>query len=160
MHWPSYLADRGDADGLRQRADAGYESAARRLGPLLTSRAKVGDEAAAKSWRSGRMPATFTRITAWPGWPNGLVETVDVERLRQLADAGNEVAAKSLAALLVERGDVEGLRQRADVGDEYAARLLADLLAKRGDVEGLRQRTGQGDRSAAKTSCCAVGRAW
>jgi hypothetical protein len=48
MHWPNYLADRGDADGLRQRADAGYESAARRLGPLLTSRAKVGDEAAAK----------------------------------------------------------------------------------------------------------------
>ena len=95
-------------DGLRQRADAGYESAARRLGPLLSSRAETGDEAAAKELEERAEAGDIYADHGMARLAQRLVETVDVERLRQLAEAGNEVAAKSLAALLVKRGDVEG----------------------------------------------------
>jgi hypothetical protein len=81
------LFERGDVEGLRQRAKAGNHFAYALLAVLfaelegLRQRADAGDEFAAKS-------------------------------LEALADAGDEFAAKSLAAMLAERNHVEGAVRR------------------------------------------------
>jgi hypothetical protein len=81
------LFERGDVEGLRQRAMAGNHFAYALLAVLfaelegLRQRADAGDEFAAKS-------------------------------LEALADAGDEFAAKSLAAMLAERNHVEGAVRR------------------------------------------------
>ena len=113
------LAERGDLDGLRARADAGDVDAAMRLAELLAGRG-------------------------------------DLDGLRARADAGDVLAAVRLGSLSAERGDLdrrdaavrlaelpgdlEGLRARADAGDPLAALVLAELLARRGDLDELRAR--------------------
>jgi len=140
------LAQRGDLDELRARADAGDRNAAWRLADLLAERgdldgvvqilqdqAEAGDEYAA------------LRLTGL------LAERGDLDGLRVLADIGEGAAASELARLLAERNDLEELRALADdVGYIPAAWRLADLLAQRGDLEELRVRTDAGDWYAGK----------
>ena len=153
------LAERGDLEELRTRADAGDVDAALLLARLLAergdleelrARADAGDgrrlAAGSACWPSA---ATWTghADTAGPGrrrrrcrlpggWPNCWPTAGTWSELRALADAGNEGAAGQLARLLAERGDLDGeLRARADAGDRDAAVRLAELLAKRGDLD-------------------------
>jgi len=138
------LAERGDLDELRARADAGDEPAAERLverGDLdeLRARAGAGDGCAA-----GRLAG----LLAGHG---------DLDELRARTEAGDGYAALELARLLAEGGDLDGaaqiLRKQADAGDGYAAGRLAGLLAGRGDLDGaaqiLRKQADTGDGYAA-----------
>ena len=65
-----------------------------------------------------------------------------MDELRARADAGDWVAAATLADLLADRGDLDEaaqiLRARADAGDTGAPNLagrLAELLAQQGQGE-------------------------
>jgi hypothetical protein len=141
------LADRGDMDGLCTIANAGHKYAASRLADLLADR---GDLDGA---------VQILRTLADPAWDAArrladlLARRGDVDGLRARADAGDEYAASRLTDLLADRGDIDGtvqiLRARADAGDENAARRLADLLARRGDVDGLRTMADAGNSDAA-----------
>jgi hypothetical protein len=77
-----------------------------------------------------------------------LAEQHDLNELRRRADAGDQLAASRLANLLADRGDLNELRRRADAGDRFAAVWLADLLADRGDLNELRRRADAGDQPA------------
>ena len=172
------LAERGDLDELRARADAGDGAAAMQLavqlgnrGDLdqLRARADAGDRYAAEHLAEhlaellanrGAMDRLRARADAgdgaaaepaWPPWdPAG---QGDVDGLRARADAGDDYAAWRLAELLARRGDLDQaeqlLRARADAGDDYAAKRLAGLLAERGDLDKLRARADAGDRYSA-----------
>jgi hypothetical protein len=99
------LAELGDLDGLRARADAGEGFAALRLAKLLAergdldglrARADAGDEYAASE---------LAKLLAKRG---------DLDGLRALVDVGNEVAGVRLADLLEKLGrgeEAERLRQ-------------------------------------------------
>ena len=124
------LAERGDLDGLRARADAGDGYAALRLAELLAERGDL-DGLRARADAGDELPPG--------GWPSCWPERGDLDGLQYCAraDAGDWFAAGRLAELLAERGDLDGLRARADAGDGYAAWRLAELLAERGDLDGL-----------------------
>ena len=122
------LAEAGDLDGLRPRADAGDGIAADLLADLLAkagdldglrARADTGDGFAAR--RLGHLLAKAGDLDGLRAWAD--------------ADAGDEEAAGWLADLLAKAGDLDALRARADAGDQPAALRLADLLAKRGDFD-------------------------
>jgi len=138
------LAERGDLEGLRARADAGDQEAARRLAGLLAERgdldeaeqilcpaADAGDQEAAR-----RLAGLLARR-------GDLARAEQI--LRPLADAGGlkpgywpqswYAARRLLAEALAERGDLEGLRARADAGDQEAAERLPGLLIKQGQGE-------------------------
>jgi hypothetical protein len=72
---------------------------------------------------------------------------------RQLADAGDLVAAARLGSLLVEQGRVDEAIERfealADAGAESAASDLANLPVEQGRAEDLWVRADAGDKSAA-----------
>ncbi len=166
------LAERGDLDGLRARADTGDEYAATQLAGLLIklgdleglrARADTGDRYAAARLaellaRRGDLDGLRARADTGDGAAaRRLAELLaargDVDGLRARADTGDGAAARRLAELLAARGDMDGglqiLRARADTGDEYAAMRLAGLLAARGDLDGLRARADTGDGAAA-----------
>ena len=118
------LAQRGDLDELRARADAGDLFAARKLaerGDLdgLRALADAGDTFAAR-W--------LAELLAQRG---------DVDELRARAKTDDRDAAWQLADLLAQRGDLDGavqvLHARADAGDRAAAVRLVELLAQRGN---------------------------
>ncbi len=143
------LAQRGDQDELRARADAGDEFADRHLAKLLAER---GDLDQAKQILRARADAgnvNAARELAERGDLDGAAQV-----LRARADAGDAFAAQDLAMLLDQRGDLDGaaqvLRDRADAGDRWAAQSLAELLAKHGDQDELRARADAGDESAAQ----------
>ena len=130
------LADRGELDELRARADAGDWRAASRLadrGELdeLRARANAGDGEAAF------------------GLASRLADRGELDELRARADAGDWRAAFRLAGLLADRGELDELRARADAGDWRAAFRLAGLLADRGELDELRARADAGDGEAA-----------
>jgi len=152
------LAQLGDLDGLRARADAGDEYAADLLvGPLgdhrdpdqaeqlLRARADAGDGGAAFDLAymlavREDLDELRARADAGDGAAAGqlagvLAERGDLDELRARADAGDGAAASQLAGVLAQRGDLDGLRARADAGDGYAAMQLADVLADRGDLD-------------------------
>jgi hypothetical protein len=144
------LAERGDLDGLRARADAD-DLAALRLAELL---AEHGDLDGAEQILRARADAgaehaiwELTELLARRG---------DLDGLRARADAGDKHAIRELAELLAEllarRGDLDGLRARADAGDAAAALRLARLLKEHGDLDGaeqvLRARADAGDGAA------------
>jgi predicted negative regulator of RcsB-dependent stress response len=160
------LADRGDLDGLRARADAGDENAAERLVHLLFERgdldglrimADTGDEDATLQLAvlladRGDLDGLRARADAGDAWAalklaDLLADRGDIDGalqiLRAQADTGDGYydgyAVGWLVRLLAGRGDVDGLRARADAGDGYATSWLADLLAKRGDIDGALQ---------------------
>ena len=161
------LAERGELEELRARADDGDMEAARRLADLLVERGDLAElraRAHAGDWPAG---LHFIHI---------LVQRVALDELRALADTGNEFAVKKLANLLAERGnldqavavltasidktryplllrrrlaelliqqrDVEGalteLRKLTRTGQDWAEDLLVDLLRERGDLAALR----------------------
>ncbi len=126
----SLLAERGDLDELRARADSGDVFAAVWLAErgdldgvvqILRGRADVGDGAAA---------GALAGLLAERGDLDGAVQI-----LRARADAGAGDAALQLAGLLAEHGDLDELRALADAGDGYAAGPLGDLLIKQGRGE-------------------------
>ena len=121
------LAERGDLDGLRARADAGDEWPPRAAG-----------RSAGRARRPGRAEQML-RAAADAGDGHAavrlaelLAERGDLDGLRARADAGDRHAAERLAELLAERGDLDGLRARADAGDGDAAERLADAADQAG----------------------------
>ena len=148
------LAERGDLDGLRARADAGDEDAAGRLAELLAERGDLDGAAQILRARADAGDGDAAMRLA-----ELLAERGDLDGLRARADAGDKDAAWRLAELLAERGDLDGLRARADAGDEDAAWRLAELLAERGDLDELRARADAGDGYAAAAAGRAAGRA-
>ncbi|MBL7497162.1 hypothetical protein I6A84_41950 [Frankia sp. CNm7] len=158
------LADRGDIQALRARADDDVW-AALMLADLLTER---GDDiptavkvlerhaAAGNGWavlRTADLLVSLgnvseaeillsTRAAADPWAALRLVTILEMRgdraRLRELANL-SAWAAMRLASLAAERHDEESLREWASDGDGSAARRLAELLAERDDVEGVRE---------------------
>ena len=123
------LAERGDLDGLRARADAGDGYAADQLARLLAGRGDL-DGLRARADAGARTPPG-----RWPGcWPSAATWTRP-SRSCARADIGDREAAGRLARLLAERGDldeaVQILRARAAAGAGDAWRL-AELLTQQG----------------------------
>ena len=112
MQLAGLLAERGDLDELRARADAGDER-----------RRRAAGRAAGRARRPGRAarPGRRRRRAAARRLAELLAERGDLDELRARADAGDGDAAGRLAGLLAERGDLDELRARADAGDEAAA---------------------------------------
>ena len=141
------LADRGDVDGLRARADAGDGAAAMQLAELLAGRGDLDRPALLRARADAGDEHAAMRLAGL------LADRGDLDQLRARADAGDEHAAWRLAALLADRGDLDQLRARADAGDRYAAMQLPELLARRGDLDQaeqlLRARADAGDEYAA-----------
>ena len=105
------LAERGDLDELRTRADAGDVFAAGRLAELLAERGDL-DELRTRA-DAGDGPAAGGWPTCWP--------SAATWRGRAAAHPGRRrrrCAAVRLANLLAERGDLDELRTRADTGDD------------------------------------------
>jgi hypothetical protein len=128
------LAERGDAEGLRARADTGEWAAAIHLAALLAERGDADGlraRAAADDYAAADLLAYLGGLD---GWENSA--------------ASRAKAAEWLAEHLFREDDDYGLRVRADVGDEHAARRLADLLADHGDARGLWARAQAGDEHA------------
>jgi hypothetical protein len=163
------LAERGDLDGLRARADGG-DRTAERLAWLLAAHGNLDRAAlvyplwpfadyafeAALPARSlanefaGRGDLDGLRTRADGGDLDELLAAVGyLDGLRARADAGDWHAASRLAELLAAVGDLDGLRAQADVGNRPAAERLASLLAERGDLDGLRAQADVGNRPAA-----------
>ncbi len=139
------FAEAGDREGLRARADAGDGPAAIRLADLL---ADAGDHVNAvailRTWAdAGDWPAA-SRLAGL------LAEAGDREGLQELADGGYWDASSRLAEFLAKAGDLDALRARADAEDGWAAHHLDQLLAKAGDHRALRERLDAGDERAAR----------
>jgi len=134
------LAERGDLDGLRARADAGDRDAAVRLTDLLADRGDLDGLRARPGAGDGYAALRLAQLLARRGDLDGAAQV-----LRARADAGDVNAAVRLTDLLADRGDLDGLRARSDAGDRAAAQWLAD----RGDLDGLRAQADAGDRDAA-----------
>ena len=169
------LAERGDLDELRVRAnaeDVGGTHASQELAIRLVERedleelrmrAGAGDFAAALLLpkllaERGELEELRARADAgswFAAWrlADLLAERGDLDEAVQIlqvwADADMMQAAWRLAELLADRGDWEEVRALADAGNESAAAQLARLLAERGELEELRARAGAGDRAAA-----------
>jgi hypothetical protein len=120
------LAQRGDLDALRARADAGDGEAARSLAELLAQRGDLDALRARADAGDGNAARSLADLLAQRG---------DLDALRARADAGDGPAAWSLVRLLAQRGDLDGLRARADAGDGNAARWLPGVLAEQGRGE-------------------------
>ena len=105
------LAERGDLDEPRTRADTSDKDAAWQLARLLAERGDL-DELRARA-DTGDKDAS--------GWLAGLLaERGDLEEAAQIlrphADGGDKDAAWQLAGLLAERGDLDEPRAQADTG--------------------------------------------
>ena len=133
------LAERGDLDELRARADAGDQYAASAGRPA--GRARRPGRAARPGRRRRRAAAC-----GWPScWPSAATWTGP---RRSCAPGPTPATGCRLSAGRPAgraRRPGRGLRARADAGDGYAAERLADLLAERGDLDGLRARADAGD---------------
>ena len=113
------LVERGDIEGLRQRADTGNHYAAYELAHLLARR---GDMESLRQWAN-------INVHAAEALANLLARRGDIEGLRPRADSDDQSAVYELVELLV-RWEVEDLRQLADAGDKYAAQALAEPLRR------------------------------
>ncbi len=173
------LAQRGDLDELRARADTGDRFAAHQLAGILAdrgdldeaeqilrSRADTGDWLAADRLagiladrgdldEAEQILRTFAE-TGDEGpvirLTSLLAQRGDLDEAEQILRShadGGELVPRRLADLLAMRGDLNGLRARANAGDHFAAQRLADLLAKRGDTDELRARANARDEFAA-----------
>jgi hypothetical protein len=141
--WPAVklaglLAQRGDTEELRARADAGDWFAASGLAELLAQRGDLDQLRARADAGDAEAAVKLAGL---------LAERGDLDGLRARADAGDAAAAVKLAGLLAARGDLDGLRARADADSGAAAEKLAGLLAARGDLDGLRARADAGDEN-------------
>jgi hypothetical protein len=120
------LAEHGDLDGLRARADDGERHAARRLADLL---AEHGDLVELRARADAGDPYAADRLARL------LAGRGEIDGLRARADNGDIVSALRLAGLLAEPGDLDELRARADAGDWEAAVRLAEVLIKQGRAQ-------------------------
>jgi hypothetical protein len=120
------LAQRGDKEGLRARADAGDSRAAAALAYTLAGR---GDE------EGVRALAEAGDWFAIGSLADLLARRGDEEGLRAEAEAGNWSAVRPLTDLLADRGDEEGLRALAVEGLPFIEEPLRDLLIRRGKAE-------------------------
>jgi hypothetical protein len=157
------LADRGELEELRARADADDDYAAWRLtfaeaeaelrGLKVALTAAEEQAAAAEAAQAGREELEELRARADIGDQSAasqaaevLADGKDLAWRRTRANIGN---ISRLADVLADRGELEELRARADAGDDYAASRLAAALADRGELEELRARADAGDDYAA-----------
>ena len=154
------LADRGDLDELRVRANAGDGYAAELLADcddvdeaeqILRAQVDAGSEDAAS--RLARLLAqrddldglrTLANADEWPVAQELIIRELadllarrdDLDGLRALANVGGRAGNKYVVRLLARHGDADGaeqtLRARADVGDKEVAEPLADVLIKQG----------------------------
>ena len=103
------LVERGDLDGLRARADAGDQDAARELADLL---AECGDLDEAEQILRGLAEAgDECAAVALAGL---LAERGDLDGLRVRVDVGDQDATRELSGLLVKQGrreEAERLRR-------------------------------------------------
>jgi hypothetical protein len=90
--WADHLADLGDIEGLRHRADTGDHRAAFRLAKLLTERADAGDETA------------VAELTERADAEDGHARSWLVDLLTERAAVGDETAA----AELTKRAGIKG----------------------------------------------------
>jgi hypothetical protein len=167
------LADYGDSEGLRARADAGDQLAVMLMPDLIARRRQL--EARARTDTDDREVPAVTGDSwihlqfdpdQWAGRsvePNTDEWDVIVKMALSVADFGNAADAarlltasgvvgdedrESVLEMLADYGSLGRQRARADAGDDRAASLVARKLAIRGDVEGLRARIDAGDRWA------------
>jgi thioredoxin-like negative regulator of GroEL len=169
------LAQRGDIQELRERADTGDPDAAIRLAELLAERGEIEEAIALLRRRADTSDPDTASELAHGGDVQGLrerVDTGDPDAAFELGDllikrgeieeaiavlrkgvASDRDAAILLAGVLAERGEIEEaiavLHKRADSGDKSAARRVAELLIERGDVQRLRKRAESGDTNGA-----------
>jgi predicted negative regulator of RcsB-dependent stress response len=152
------LKERGDLDGLRARADAGDEHAARQLAELLAEDGYLDEAAQILRARADADDRQAAGRLAWLLLRRGDLDGAG-QILRALGGSGytygEQDAVKRLAELLIERGDleraVEILRVSAEAGYKPAAWKLADLFKERGDLQELRALADARDEYAAKT---------
>jgi hypothetical protein len=128
------LAERGDLDQLRARADTGDEHAIMELLFLLRQHEDLYEAEQLLRDHADVLGPLFQFELA-----ELLAEKGDVDQLRTQADArGGGHAARRLADVLADRGDLDEaeqvLRGLADAGDGDAGRL-AELLTARGRGE-------------------------
>jgi len=147
----------GELQQLRDAADTGDESSAIRLADELDRR-DAEDELHARAgrgdWWATRMLATRQARTwlaagdvgslreraatdpwATDTYADALAAIGDVDTLGELADAGNDRAARHAAALLARAGDLARLRDGVDLGRPHAVDALADALAAAGRTD-------------------------
>jgi hypothetical protein len=125
-----FLAELGDLDGLRARANAGDDNAAGRLALWLAKRGNLDGLRARTEAGDEHAAVPLAGLLEQRGDRN---EAIQVLRVR--ADAGDDYAAGQLALWLVKRGDLGELRARTEAGDENAAGLLLLLLIELGRRE-------------------------
>ena len=136
------LAERGDLDGLRARADAGDGYAAMRLAELLDERGDL-DGAARPGRRRRRTPPRSWPSAGRARRPGRSCAPGPTPATR--TPPGGWPSCWPSAATWTE------LRARADAGDWHAAGQLAELLAERWTrPTGLRARADAGDEDAAR----------
>ncbi len=127
------LAECGDRDKLRARADAGDGVAALRLAELLAERGDFDGAA-----HILRPRADCGDVSAAVRLAHLLAERGDLDGaeqvLRPRVGAGDSDVASRPVDVLARRGDLNGLRALADAGDGDANRL-ADVLTKQGRAE-------------------------
>ena len=85
----------------------------------------------------------------WHKWMIRLVSSGDFDEMKQLVDAGNDLAADRLAELAANRGDVVTLNFLIDAGSEAGADRLAEIVAAEGDLEELSRLADEGSEVAA-----------
>jgi hypothetical protein len=150
------LANRRDAAGLREQANAGNRYAACRLAKLLLDQ---GDTNSALAMFRELLDA----INANDGWYAAsrqakllkllLANQDDTQGLRVQLDAGNAWDASRLADLLAEPIDVESvvaMLREFDAGNTNGPLQVAELLAKQGDINGLHDQADAGNLNALK----------
>ena len=120
------LADRGELDELRARADAGDSSATSRLAGILADRGEL-DELRARADAGNQAAASrLAGILASRG---------DLDELRGRTDAGDQAAARPLTELLAGRGNLDQALQilRAQANSGHGdAQQIAGLLTQKG----------------------------
>ena len=119
------LAERGDLEGLRARADA----------PGASSPTSTPPGSWPTCWSSGatstglRARADTGDTYAARGLAGLLAERGDFEELRARADAGDDTAAWLLASLLAEREELESLRMEVLRDNKGAVEQLRKTVA-------------------------------
>lgn len=124
------LADRGRLDELRQRADRGHHYAAEQLADLLALHGRITELKTRAENGDEAAARRYTTMTA-DGTPGRDAAARQIEELRARVDAGDESAARTLTTLLFDLGVADALLDEVNAGTPGAVdRYLALLTAR------------------------------